>query len=219
VSTRIDSNVSTLLTSIDPSSCRSTAFVGNSIDTTGYYPTPVPSLLQQPMVPKRTLQDESALGQDRFAQYLYTCVDPVGLTPQCWVVGRTGNYKIDCVIGPVVVRYWSPQGTERYKTLGKSEGYALVFTAHSARLFRRRLSLSWFITFTTTRTSLNLRINVQCGRLFGFNGPHHLAIQRGDIEYLRRQFSLRKLGVADVTTNGDTLLHVSLEVLNMESNS
>lgn len=166
-----------------------------------------PMMLSEPILPKK-----HGLDLNSFEHYLSTCAQFVGLNPHHWMAVKTEHSMMECISGPVVSRYWSLRGQKNYKTMGTSEAYALFLAAQSTRIFQRRLSMSWFLTYNWVHIlKFNLQFSVQCTRLFTFGGLHHVAIQKGDIHHLRHQFSIRKLGVNDVTSQGDTLLHVSLE--------
>jgi hypothetical protein len=145
----------------------------------------------------------------RFAQYLTSRVQPVGLTPLYWTAITLGDHAVGFTAGSIISRHWSPEGKESHRVLRPSEGYAMQFVAQSSGLLSHKLTFIMHATYAASHTlKFNPNFRVQWVRTFAFDGPHHMAIRKGDMDYIKRMFSSRKLGVADVTSHGDTLLHV-----------
>lgn len=145
----------------------------------------------------------------RLAQYLALSAEPVGLKPLHWGAIRTGKLAVGCVSGLIVSRCWSLEGQEKYKALRASEGFGIEFKAQSSQLISGSLSILMFATYAASNSwKLNLKFSLRWVGLFHFGGPHHMAIQKGDKDYFMEKFSSGVLGVADATSNGDTLLHV-----------
>jgi hypothetical protein len=211
LSSRIDQNVVTLLSSINqlgPCSLKSAKETANTIPLhhTELSLMPTPHTLSNL---RQNFGREMGSVPDRFTRYLSACAEPVGLTLQYWTAIGMGACTLDCNIGSLVARQWSPEGRETYQALRASEGYGLRLIAQSSSFLRGRVTLLLYATYTVANSlKFNLRCNLQWGRLLALDGPHHSAIVRGDIDYLMRQLSARTLGIADVTSNGETLLHV-----------
>jgi hypothetical protein len=146
----------------------------------------------------------------RFSQYLSNMIDPAGICLHQWSTFRLGTFfTLRSVSGPAIVRKWSPNGQEVYRRLPARQGYAMSFTIQLTRFVPGRISVTWFGMFSDDQIpKVNLHSNLQWAGLFDWGGPSHKAIKRGDEVYLRQELTSRRLRVYDVTTNGDTLLHV-----------
>jgi len=149
---------------------------------------------------------------DRFTQHLLASAEPVALRPQRWNTIHSEFFTVGYAFGSLITRHWSPDGSERYRKLRITQGFGFGVLAQTTCTIPTRAILEIFISYHAKNTlKLILRFNLQFVGLFHFGGPHHKAVQRGDMDYLIHQLTSRALGIKDVTTNGDTLLHVSLK--------
>jgi len=146
---------------------------------------------------------------DRFTQYLLASTEPVGIHPQHWNAIHPLIFTMGYTFGPLITRNWSPDGCEKYNKRRITQGFGFSLVAQTTCAIPTRTLIEIFALYDAKRVfKLNLRFNLHFVGLFNFGGPHHKAIQRGDMDYLIHQLTSRKLDITDVTTNGDTLLHV-----------
>lgn len=158
---------------------------------------PIPPESQRPIVSRRV-----AKAFARFAQ-------PTGIQiVQSYKMGCQTCYgKLDC--GPVIVCQLSADQHETYQVLFASMGCRLSVT----------LRLIWGVSFKVILTAfafrkltgypgLNFSFNLRVSTIVPDYSAVFLAAKSGDVHTLKRLLSSGMANITDVTTRGDTLLHV-----------
>jgi ankyrin repeat protein len=113
--------------------------------------------------------------------------------------------------GRVILKHWSKTGEELKSTLPQSKGYSCSLVLMSPRITRWSLVVSFTMYQAPVwPSSLNFRWNFRFRRTIPWDSSSYDAIKRGDLRTLQHQLFSGELHRTDCTSNGWSLLHVSV---------
>jgi ankyrin repeat protein len=154
---------------------------------------------------------QTSYAQKRQAAVLSRMSEPVGMI----LVHR---YHRDLAVvgfklngGRVILKRWSKTGEESKSTLPRSEGYSCSLVFMSPRITRWSLVVSFSMYQAPTwPSSWNSRWNFRFRRTIPDGSSCYEAIKRGDLRTLQHHLSSGELRLTDSTSDGQSLLHVSI---------
>jgi hypothetical protein len=171
---------------------------------------------QDPSSVTGTLQAPSSLMPGRLSMFLSTLRDPVDLRIQerFEYLGDTMTAIVQG--GPVMVRSWSNTGQDTYSLMPAAEAYGLAFAFQITRLLPGRLSLKILAMYSTSSMfSIDVKWRLNFVGLLRFNSSAYHAAATGNWLFLRDLLVNKEIRITHRTIYGDTLLHVSHQVLVM----
>jgi ankyrin repeat protein len=160
----------------------------------------------------------SPRSSQRLASFLQSLAEPVGYQIRQRYRLNLGTIDIALSSGFTQIRRWSQDGLELYATLPISEGYSVCLTFQVKQFWPCRINLllhglySW-----DSLPRLNTYSSLRISAILPHGGQYWTAAKCGDLELLRAILGSRKHSVFDRTILGDTSLHVSYIVDNINN--